>query len=146
MARKGAAGRKRGRCFSSTSSSSIANKIVRNYCDYGKLIYSRIGRGIAFAKVKNSPTVAKRPVLVWLLRLRNWIRRYVIMGFMILHGKHAAIRSGYAWCVQEEIPRQILPWQGTWCWSLLHDMKKNITIGAPPRSHYYISKPETKIT
>lgn len=49
MARKGAAGRKRGRCFSSTSSSSIANKIVRNYCDYGKLIYSRIGRGIAFA-------------------------------------------------------------------------------------------------
>lgn len=42
--------------------SSIANKIVRNYCDYGKLIYGHIERGIAFTipRVKNSPTSRKR--------------------------------------------------------------------------------------
>lgn len=82
-----------GRCFSSTSSSSIANKIVRNYCDYGKLIYSHTEREIAFPirKWKTRLTLQSAwLILIWLYSLQRWIWRYIIMGFMILHGKHAA--------------------------------------------------------
>lgn len=41
--------RKRGRMFLIDEASSIAGKIVRNYCNHGELIYDRIERGIAFA-------------------------------------------------------------------------------------------------
>jgi len=139
----GGEGRKGGgRCFSSTSLPRLSP--TRSFgiiatTENGFTVTSNVELRLRFEKQSND---AKARGLSW-YNFCDWIRRYNIMGFMILHGKHARYTQyGY---VREKIRRQILPWKGTWCWSLLHDMKTNITIGIPP-CHYYISKSETKIT
>jgi len=100
---------KRRRCFSSTSFSSIANKIVRNYCDYGKLIYSHIERGIAFTIRKwKIVWCRKRAVccdMILCLRLNSTL--YHLWFYMVnTHMQSFAMSTR---CVHGKRRRQILP-------------------------------------